>query len=579
MSEIYQLIKEGERLIAEYDETYNGAFRGHSLKGGQILYISDALAFFERVTQQIETELKRRAGEQIPLTEPRNLPALVENPTIDEDITDGTEYYNDGFPITDIALKAITNQLRTTVGVCALEDYGVDSEDFFTCLWEFENLIKWKGLFDIGPFLPSWKGRATFEVHKWNKSYEKLFLIGLPDGIQDWIVDALAQLEKAHRVTYEPDIDKRRETLAYARYAAAYGLFLWQNDESYSEESIRAFEASFRTYGSVHGAVGSITLLKDLGELAGEKRQQVGLQVRVGLHLFRIRAKDLDPVVALEIYTHTLSCAAAIAATNMSYTPIYELLLAKLWDDLEEEMHEQAKFVFAGIREASTINVDWSEIASYVEMILKSAQSPWVDPEAELTAYWTGALWWVRGAKLEPGELRDFLGKEEGERAQQRVKRYFFNKQQWETLPERAQVNLIEADRVWFSPRRGNPGAILVHLQTAAEELLYDLFGSKTLSAFLNMVQASESRYSLATTDFTESEKRFVNDQLPNHVRRLKDNRNWVVHATGQQIVRPDDQEMAELFTAFMGIGCQGILPRLADLRLKLFPIKRPLKR
>ena len=395
-------------------------------------------------------------------------------------------------------------------------------------------------------------------------------IIPLPEGFETWTVDSLAYLEKERQVLNEPDEYKPTDALAYTYYAAAYGLILFKQENSYSEESIRAFQESFRAYFSVYKSIGEGQDLPSLEDWYPLLDTEV--QVPVGLHLFKIRVLQRDWQDALQMYAHTMACFsyAAITAIEIdSTTPA-----GVFWDSAEEGLHKEAQTVFDHIRELPQPPGDelWTEITRNVDLIIKAIKRYWGDDDAQLLSYWSGALWWLRGAKLEPDVLQRSLHKEADERAQQHLTRYFFNKDQWGALSQRARQALVDADRLWFAHRLGASDAPLIHIQMATEDIVRDLFDCE-LAGFENKLKLKD----LKTDGFSKDEEVLIKKQLPCYLKRLVSNRNPATHSPGKPPLE-DEREVAVLFNTFMGIGCEGVLPRLADLKLKLFPNKRPSK-
>ena len=402
------------------------------------------------------------------------------------------------------------------------------------------------------------------------------FMFSLPEGIDQWVANATKHLEEEYRFTYEPDELNPIKALDYTYYAAAYGLTLFEQENSYSEESIRAFQESFRSYFSVYKSIGEGRDLPSLEDWYPLLDTEV--QIPVGLHLFKIRVLQKDWQDALRMYAHTMACFSY--ATLTAYEIESPSPAVEFWDRSEEGLHKEAQKAFDHIREFPQPPGGelWTEIARNVDLIIKSINRCWWDEDEQLLSYWTGAQGWLRGAKLEPGELRDELRKEEDEKAERRLKRYFFTNEQWMNLAERTRASLVDAELLWFSNQRGNPDASLVHIQMAVEDLLNDLFGCKSLSDFDRMLRSNDPITGLNTVEFTEVAKGFVEQELPNYLDELREGRNKAAHSAGKPVMEQKGG-VDYLFRRFMGIGCDGILPRLADLRLNLFPNKRPPRR
>ena len=434
--------------------------------------------------------------------------------------------------------------------------------DFFWSLWAF-----WHEELGFGPeFKENKRLTLYFPVTR-----EMMFAVNMPTGFEQWSLKCLKYIERAYRTVYEPDVDRPIETTVYAIYAAIYAIALHRLEESfdgsYSEEVRWAFQESFKAYFSVYKSIGGGKDHHDVEGLCALRDTEV--QVTLGIHLFEIKVWDRDWCDALCMYAHTMGCFsnAALATYEIdSRTPV-----EKFWDDSEQGLHEKAQTVFDHIRELPQPAGDglWMEIAEHVDLIIKSIERYWGDDDAALLSYWTGARWWLRGAKLELNQMRDELRKEEDAKAEQRLKNYFFNKYQWDALSQRARQALVDADRLWFAHRLGASDAPLIHIHMATEDIIWDLFDCD-IAGFESKRQCND----LKIDEFNKDECFFITTLLPCYLKRLTRKRNSAVHSAGKPALE-EERDVSELFNEFMGIGCDGVLSRLVNLRIKLFPNKR----
>ena len=425
-----------------------------------------------------------------------------------------------------------------------------------------------------------------------------------PPSMTSWLLDSLKYLKEAYRPKYERDED----ALDYAYFSAAYALFLVKRDGSYSDDSIKAFEESFRAYFSVYYDIGAKPVMDKPKDW--EVRSQVALQAIVGMHLFRIRVGELDWPETFRMYAHALACHDAV--TGADYDQVLEAeffkegwwgaeryVISDEWESYEATMHQEAQKAFKGIENVHVTDLQWPEVSKQVQMIIRALQADRLAEGPEFLVYWARVEGWLRGSKLEPGELRDDLRREEDEKAEQRLKRYFFDGAQWGALPERARSSLVEADRVWYSHRLGNPGAVLEHIKIAVEEVMHDLLwepcyqwiDNERLSSFevvdlvemrkqlkkdrkdpslLEFESAVESKGLtswLKTLDISDGDRNFVL-RLRKPLQSLRQARKQVVHGVGGPTLTRG--QVAPLYRTFMGLGQEGILPRLARIKADL---------
>ena len=609
MSEIDQLIQQGQRLIAEPMLT---AEEAHDYSDYEIMVVvktTDSVDWnllddenwepmFEAVQAKYQA-IQRTLSETIDHLKGSN------NPESKDGVA--REFFWHIFPSTQWHIDWWSSALKKT----ALEPPNPSSSDRY---------IAANSLIDTA--------RAVF------------YKLSLPNGGQTWLLNSLQCLEESPKKSYIPDTELGAISLDHAYFAAARAFTLRDIEGSYSEESRRCFEECFRAYFSVHLEIGAKSALDnpdleearrivsfcalykkayhDKDEVARSAIEEyfsgggsifskndlqtlvepylskieaacshVVLQAMVALHLFKIRCLDHEWENALRMYTHALACFDTVtrepdfgedAFRKRNWRQEFGYKMWDEWDRYGHRLHEEALEAFAQLRKRAGGDIDWQEVYKHIQMILKAMESDLLDPELNYIPHWREARGWVEGSKLEPGELKDELRKEEDEKAEQRLKRYFFTNQQWLTLSERAKGRLVVADKLWFSHQHRNADAALSPLQEATEDLLSDLFGCETVVGFENMLRLKDPKVGFSTSDFTVAERDFVNRELLSHLKRLTDVRNKAVHAAGKPVVERED-EVALLFDAFMGIGCEGVLPRLANLKLKLFPIKLATKR
>ncbi len=614
--ELHRLIHEGDRLIAEYidaqDEDLGNRLK-HVLDNAAVILTGrdlswalsdlDSSGTFSDGKLSEDADVEKFLGRLLPLLGlMEQLKHVGENPWYVEDLTEAK-------------LRLKLNPRDQEAGKALLELATISPGKLF-------GITEGRGErgFQIATVSPA--GAFFWSLLPLLKGDWRSIGAGFPPGLKPWLLDSLEYLEAKYRPISEPDADRGTVILDFAYLSAAYGLILFKQEASYSEESIKAFEESFRAYFSVYHEIG-VRAVKDRHR-DSEIYHQATLQVLVGLHLSRIRAGEQDWTEAIQMYAHALACLDAVTGTDYDQVvqldifkeeyaglrqigdeepiPIYDYMIVNEWERHRQSMNKDAARAFGHLRQTSGSGVSWQEVSDHVHMICSAMESEFVDPDSELRPYWMEAQGWLRGSKLEPGELRDELRREEDEKAEQRLRRYFFDNAQWSALPERAQRNLVEADRVWYSHRLGNPGAALENIKIAVEEVMHDLFwepccqwidtGGPTgfekldiddfekiretlkepqknpsLLEFESMVESKGLTRFLQTLDLSDYDRSFVR-KLRKSLRSLRETRNQVTHDVGGPTLNRG--QVAPLYKTFMGLGQEGILPRLARIKADL---------
>ncbi len=469
----------------------------------------------------------------------------------------------------------------------------------------------------------------------------------LPTDIDSWLLKALSCLEKSTRVTYEPDVDdfdKASLLDIYSHIAAAYALALKRREEGYSEESRRVFNDAWKATDRYLPRQEARPIIEDTK--IEFQHAFAALKVLLARHLFMICTSENDWQRALLFFT-----CVVVHYGELQYAEPGGPYFAPRWsrvdnvDDIDErvefakseveremdrltyrgpryslyfnyeelldEKHcQMAANVFENIKNSGMTNWDWGQLLKYCGSIIEYwphidiyNDEAWVRDSRgqvfESISYWNGAKGWLE-ANLEPSELRDELRKEEDEKAEQRLKRYFFSEEQWNQISERAQGSLVGADRVWYAPRAGNVGSVLEDLRIATEEVLYELFWrpcykwldnkkslddprlldlhtireelnqnnkQPSLVEFEWMLGSESFKIFCETLTLDKEQREFVLRNLPEALKELRRERRRAAHSIGRVIRRG---EVSRLYSGFLGIGRYGVLPRLIDLKLQL---------
>lgn len=208
--------------------------------------------------------------------------------------------------------------------------------------------------------------------------------------------------------------------------------------------------------------------------------------------------------------------------------------------------------------------------------------------------FWLNASAWA-SAQLSPSEYRRMREQDNKDAAENRLKNYFFH-DAWNTLPPQAQESLINADVNWNSKQRMRREAILNDLLRATEAMCRKFIwqplanteeSSRGFLHFLrrdseiaenpgrsqpevrDFIWVCEQPFFLEFIEQRNLSERleFLTENLPATMRQLADSRNRAEHDEGA----PTPIEVIEsTFQLFLGIGCSGILPELAQIGQEL---------
>ena len=204
--------------------------------------------------------------------------------------------------------------------------------------------------------------------------------------------------------------------------------------------------------------------------------------------------------------------------------------------------------------------------------------------------FWLMAQGWA-SAQLSRSEYRKMREDDEKDAAETRLKNYFFGST-WSSLPERAQESLISADSTWNSLGRVRRESILNELLRATEEMcerfvFQPLMNEESTKSSILSIEAkvADRHRSLGVREHIEicelpslpslltehslddGEIRFLTEDLPASMRNLARARNPAEHDTGASVL-PALVDSA--YRLFLGIGREGVLPRLARIGRKL---------
>ncbi len=560
MSNVDQLIKEGGRLIAEQqraeqEDDYEGLVLDKTTDAlpidlrnlpddGGLDPLFDALNTKHRATQRALSEIETQL-ENLKNSEPSRIPSR--------------EFFWRVFPFTQwhvdwwhSSLHKMTARSENDDGI---DPYAAANSLIDAAYSRFYDLALPKGgetwIVESLAYLekahrPSYEPDTNMGVETLDYAYfaaaYAFALRDLEGSLSEQSIKALEEIFQAHFRVYlylgaKPILDnpEQKKARSVVSHLGMYKQAYIDHDEIIVSILDRPEFESLKTQYENWPSLSEEALMDTVGPYLSKIEDAYSfatLQAMAGLHLFRFKARGPDRPGALRIYAHTLACFEATLREPDSYgadafrkrdwQKAYVHKLMDEWDRYGGPLHKEAMEVFNNLKESSEGAVLWSEVSKHVETIIKVMESSDdVNPDAAHSPYWMEAQGWLRGSKLEPGELRDELRREEDEKAEQRLRKYFFDNAQWGALPERARSSLVEADRVWYSHRLGNPGAVLGHIQKAVEEVLFDLFKTKRLNDFVRSLESGNMDEDLNTT-YTEEERGFIKTRPPRARKRTE---------------------------------------------------------
>lgn len=225
--------------------------------------------------------------------------------------------------------------------------------------------------------------------------------------------------------------------------------------------------------------------------------------------------------------------------------------------------------------------------------------SDWgLEETAEARTFWEMAKA-LASQRLSPGELVITLREAEEMKIEDRLRLYFFP-EHWDKMPEKARHALVSADRE-YENHRGRRPIVLDHLREAARAVVFETLNKPYhnflrrevpggLSDLKSIFEDDSDSYDLAdlvkdlfdTPHFkafldygqlSPEEKRFVN-RLRGKLISLNGKANAANHEHRRSSA-DFDNDIRETYSEFLGIGRNGILPRLMQIYAKKSAGKR----
>ncbi|MBI4297874.1 MAG: hypothetical protein HY676_05015 [Chloroflexi bacterium] len=262
---------------------------------------------------------------------------------------------------------------------------------------------------------------------------------------------------------------------------------------------------------------------------------------------------------------------------------------------------------FERIRQQPHIVTDWKRVAQNCRAagdwigewdIGPDLDVPLIDSQGN--KWWSHRLFWgfatgFATSRLTPDQLRSWKESEEQEHADRHMETLFFPGQ-WKQLPEAVRDALTQADVVWWSRDRSTKSAVIENLWKATVEIVRETLWAPfvehvrshpreellmlkldelqkkpswepSLGDFLHLM-FKESCFDsfMRSHQVSKDDKDFLSS-IDRHLGKLNSLRRKSVHPREGEVVQAQDVEWT--YRTFLGVGCQGILPRLARIQLK----------
>ena len=200
--------------------------------------------------------------------------------------------------------------------------------------------------------------------------------------------------------------------------------------------------------------------------------------------------------------------------------------------------------------------------------------------------------------RISPSELMEYLAQTRERESETRLRLYFFP-EHWNSLPDKSRAALISADREYENPRGRRP-IIFDHLRHAVRATMVETLwkpyheflrikatggGLKNLSYLRQVIQDDDSDLDLDplvknlfdsplfqefldASPFSSADKGFVKNRVRGKLLYLNGLANTANH-DHSRTYRSFESEIREAYAEFLGIGRNGILPRLMRLHPK----------
>ena len=413
----------------------------------------------------------------------------------------------------------------------------------------------------------------------------------LPDNVEMGILQQLVKFEEERRVPYQPDEDIwaiDEDLFIYIHVAGALAFRLKTKD-GYSDE-VRHMLGNIRQtmYRLDEGSKDPSRFCIEAPVWYISTAAITGLTL---VELSRISRLDANYGEALHLLTQSLQYYGGAVINREQPTEDFSPEIAGeegLWQERLEgyfsPLHvdpQEAANTFEQLR-SNGRGIDWKQVAEDCNVLaewwsecLRDNDEIVADAQGrkwEWLQFWYVAQGWAE-AKMSPSESRDFHNEGEDRAAKKRLTTYFFDRRLLETMPERAQRSLIDAERALFDTTVGRIESALADLQVATESICYSLIGKhpksskgKPSPSLGDYVDEFRKLFFLANVPglkLNHTDRQFLQKELPNALECLRDLRNEAEHDPTRKWRK---EEVTRVLKEFLGIGRPGILPRLLEI-------------
>lgn len=431
----------------------------------------------------------------------------------------------------------------------------------------------------------------------------------LPDDMEETFLHMLDELESQTRIIYQPDVDPGSilDGLFTYIHIAAARAFRLKCLGGYNDDVEQGFEASLKLIRWMG------IKPDDMSDAPIDFVSSGAIAALILIEFFQMKRIDAKYGEALHLLAEGLQYITQdieeppdwIKQDNPDDVDRERQLRVKLKECLAliELNPQEVVHVFEAIRSREKCD-NWKQLVNDCKIIAEywdwcgKGDERCIDlsgKETPLLQFWHISQGWAE-AQLNPYVLRTLMREREDETAKNRLQTYFFNHELWKQLPEKTQRSLVDADRAWHSTKMGRIESIFNDLKIAAESICYS-FIWKGVSSWANRENigtfiSKENHlkrinheptlvdYSwvlrqpffiefLNKYNIEEKEQIFLIEKLPSVFDELCTKRNISEHGPKYIANRAD---VGPIFKAFMGIGQEGILPRMAEIKKKITP-------
>ena len=260
---------------------------------------------------------------------------------------------------------------------------------------------------------------------------------------------------------------------------------------------------------------------------------------------------------------------------------------------------ENAVKAFDALIDEGSRDTNWTQVAEHCRFFAKNwhllsipVESKHIPEQETVSESWAIAHGIVLNMMSNDDRIKE-LRREKDYQIEDRLRLYFFH-EAWDSLPVKARAALISADREYESPR-GRRQGVFEDLWLVAREILvetlvksYNAFSAaqkeqREIKSFAALALALDDDKDLndivqdlyyaplfedyLRQTFNEDDKEFIKG-LEKRFRNLNRLRNDTVHANRPAYKKNNfERDIRETYAEFLGIGRNGILPRLMRLR------------